>query len=321
MEQLTYTSIGLEKSDLMMLDLIAGIFKTSDGRFLENNNAAETADIVFLDVDTMDLGGDVSQTKDGQLLVSLSTNTALRDTEVYYLPKPLRALEVRKLLLRVSSDLQDKTEEKNYELAKVANSSSLLCALRPSVSQGKIEISAPHCPRIFVDREDRFIYVYDNLTRMSNYMTVEKDKININRLDDDNWENLALELFHQKLPLEKTLWQLSFTYSGEELLVSAKENEVFWLNRWPDFGRLKHTSEMMKLATRMVDKGVGLNELMDTWPKEVEQLIGFVNACYLCGWLEVKERLQENRPKVLKKESNYFLQTAVDLIRTRLGFS
>lgn len=86
--------------------------------------------------------------------------------------------------------------------------------------------------------------------------------------------------------VERLLWGLGMLTRGPHLLAALAGRQRFQLKHWPDFGALGTPGRFIKLAALLVRQSSTLAELAATSKMPREELIGFINACALCGLLK-----------------------------------
>jgi hypothetical protein len=87
--------------------------------------------------------------------------------------------------------------------------------------------------------------------------------------------------------LDELLWGLGLHGERSRLLPELPVNAAFKLRRWPDFGRIEHTPDHLKLASRLVRQKATVLELAMAAGLPVSNVNSFINACCLCDLVEV----------------------------------
>lgn len=88
--------------------------------------------------------------------------------------------------------------------------------------------------------------------------------------------------------LDAFLWRLGLHGEKNRLLPELPANASFKLRRWPDFGRIDHTPDHMRLAARLVRQKATVLELAMAAGLPVSHVNSFINACCLCELVEVQ---------------------------------
>lgn len=84
------------------------------------------------------------------------------------------------------------------------------------------------------------------------------------------------------------LWKLGLRVPHDQLHPDLSADGLFSLRRWPDFGRLPHRSEHLRLAARLARQEMSLADLGAQSGVEAAQIRPFINACALCDLLNAK---------------------------------
>lgn len=87
--------------------------------------------------------------------------------------------------------------------------------------------------------------------------------------------------------LDSLLWRLGLHGEKSRLLPELPVNASFKLRRWPDFGRIEHTPDHLRLAARLVRQKATVLELAMAAGLPVSNVNSFINACCLCELVEV----------------------------------
>jgi hypothetical protein len=91
----------------------------------------------------------------------------------------------------------------------------------------------------------------------------------------------------QPCKLDALLWRLGLHGEKSRLLPELPVNAWFKLRRWPDFGRIEHTADHLRLAARLVRQKATVLELAMAAGLAVSNVNPFINACCLCDLVEV----------------------------------
>ncbi|MGE4069968.1 MAG: hypothetical protein AB7E72_02235 [Lysobacterales bacterium] len=95
-------------------------------------------------------------------------------------------------------------------------------------------------------------------------------------------------------PLETLKWQLAMQLSFGLLVPGIADRRKFSLTRWPDFAKLKASPNQMRLAALVGSRDLSIEELLSRSQVARQDLIRFLNACEICGYL----RLETTDPAV-----------------------
>lgn len=108
----------------------------------------------------------------------------------------------------------------------------------------------------------------------------------ITPLNDSQAQSLIADGARQQ-PIDWLLWRTALRAPRDRLLPMLPENARFSLRRWPDFGRLKHDQGHMRMAARLTTASLGIQQLANSLHVSMESARAFINACALCGLIEV----------------------------------
>jgi hypothetical protein len=97
----------------------------------------------------------------------------------------------------------------------------------------------------------------------------------------------AGELVAHSCKLDELLWRLGLHGEKSRLLPELPVHAWFKLRRWPDFGRIEHTPDHVRLASRLVRQKATVLELAIAAGLPVSKANSFINACCLCDLIEV----------------------------------
>lgn len=94
----------------------------------------------------------------------------------------------------------------------------------------------------------------------------------------------------QVLPLSEWWWHTGVYFSRFGLFEKLnKKNQVFELTAWPDFGRLPHHANHIRIAALIGTKPFGTKSLKELTGAKPRQIISLINALWLMSALEVSE--------------------------------
>jgi len=103
-------------------------------------------------------------------------------------------------------------------------------------------------------------------------------------------------------PIDWLLWRTALRAPRDRLLPMLPENARFSLRRWPDFGRLKHDQGHMRMAARLTTSALGIHQLATSLRVPLESARAFINACALCGLIEVHAAAAPSPATVVRTE-------------------
>lgn len=88
-------------------------------------------------------------------------------------------------------------------------------------------------------------------------------------------------------PIDEALWQIGLITSTDGCDTTGKS---FRLTRWPDFARLPHRPEFLKLCALMGRTHRTVDALMDLGALRRDEVEHLLHACVLCGYVDVSSQ-------------------------------
>jgi len=314
MKKTIISSIGLQAHDRLILQSLISLFKADSHDFWYSENDAD-ANMLFIDTDT---NNPIPSKKVHQTHILLSSNPLASNAELS-LTTPLRAPSVRKTLLTLSQQItasSNPTTEHNHPEEHLA---ALLDLLVPEETRSATKISSIGCPTLVINRANKTVHINGELDHLQIYKSIKKTQLAQQRLSND--ASIQAEAGLTLYPAERAFWLLGSTLSSNELLLNLRRFRTFSLKRWPDFGKLPHTSTAIKLASRLMMKPSSINDLMKSPAITQQDVIAFINACYLCNWLKPVDIDMSYHPSITATSSTRTArpQGLFSLLRAKLG--
>lgn len=93
----------------------------------------------------------------------------------------------------------------------------------------------------------------------------------------------------QRSSADAVLWRIGLHGPADRMLSELPRTGAFKLRRWPDFGRLEHSAEHLRIAARLSRRESGLIELASSLGQAPKNITPFINACGLCDLLRVAQ--------------------------------
>ena len=119
------------------------------------------------------------------------------------------------------------------------------------------------------------------------------------------------------------LWKLGIFGPRNRFVSLIDANALLKLRRWPDFGRLEHNADHMRLAARLSRQFMDMTQMSVAINQPAEKIRPFLNACALCDLLvtqAVPETVARSAAiKSAQPESRY--KSLFQSIRSALNFS
>lgn len=210
---------------------------------------------------------------------------------------PIRAADLIELLNLVSSTLSCEAPQREWAGLSTTSETSIdgrdvfpvAVALRGlargagqsvySLQAGTVELHvAPASRTVFLARA----LDHDELSRLA----APGVSIGIRELPA-NHARALMGVGAQACKVDALLWRLGLHGEKSRLLPELPANAHFKLRRWPDFGRIEHTADHLRLAARLVRQKTTVLELALAASLPVSNINSFINACCLCELIEV----------------------------------
>jgi len=131
---------------------------------------------------------------------------------------------------------------------------------------------------------------------------------------------VAIALAERGKPLAQFLWSVGVHWSNNYLLPWLEDASTFRLKRWLDFRKIEHLPGHLDVAAHLTRTPADLDTIMDRTGVSRHVAVTFINACALCGYLEVTSN-QNSRttaavtPEIAQKRSLFAR------IRSKLGIT
>lgn len=93
----------------------------------------------------------------------------------------------------------------------------------------------------------------------------------------------------QRSSTDALLWSIGLHGPADRMLSELPRTGAFKLRRWPDFGRLEHSADHLRMAARLSRRESGLAELATSLGQAPDNVTPFINACALCDLLKVAQ--------------------------------
>ena len=150
---------------------------------------------------------------------------------------------------------------------------------------GKIELHVLHNPKIVLQSKELDAFEIAELAEL-------RDTVQVSEVPLE--EALRLQQNgHQRATMGSILWRLGVFGPRDRLVPIVSPESHFKLKRWPDFGRLEHTADHLRLAARLSRQFVGITDLAVAIAQPIERVRPFLNACVLCELMLVEPIARE----------------------------
>ena len=109
--------------------------------------------------------------------------------------------------------------------------------------------------------------------------------------DNPQWKEKA------KVTIMSCLWQMAIWTAQGRLVFPMTPQTVFNLKQWPNLTRLAPVPESMRLSAFLTKTSVNLNVLYKVMPLDMADILNYLAATYVTGYLVTDNRfsIQENK--------------------------
>lgn len=254
----------------------------------------ENADVMIIDVEST-VGGKIWErysTQDRKHCVVAVVNEASTLGVQYSITKPIRFRGLLDVLDNISTsrrwlseaghnngwqlkDEQVVVAPSHYKLLEILISKKLGHAMRVSV--GDVDL-------FVVDSAQNRCYLLADIERVYEACTSYEVEI---RTQPETQQQIELPLRSTQLfSLESFRWNVGLNAFGGKLLPEIANWRGYQLNHWPNFGGLNHLPGVHPQLAAYLSAGPGtVDSISETLGLNKSEVIDFLNACYLCGWL------------------------------------
>lgn len=101
--------------------------------------------------------------------------------------------------------------------------------------------------------------------------------------DNPQWKERA------KVTIMSCLWQMAIWTAQGRLVYPMTPHTVFTMKRWPNLTRLAPLAESMRLSAFLTKTSVNLNILYKVMPLEMGDILNYIAATYVAGFLVTDE--------------------------------
>jgi hypothetical protein len=232
---------------------------------------------------------------------------------------PVRPTEFLSLLNSISEQAthRPKAQSADVESGETSNSSAdfvhsddntplaLALALRAAAMNtsgkavrlqvGSIELHVLNSPKIVLQSKELDAFEISELAE-------RHDKVRVTEVPIEAALHLQ-QSGHQRATMGSILWRLGVFGPRDRLVPIVSSESQFKLKRWPDFGRLEHTADHLRLAARLSRQFVGVTDLAVAIAQPIEKVRPFLNACVLCELMLVEPVTHESPLKAVPQKT------------------
>ncbi|MFC4315000.1 hypothetical protein ACFPN2_38435 [Steroidobacter flavus] len=228
---------------------------------------------------------------------SLVEDVALAASGTSVIRDPIRASDLIELLNLVSSTLSLEVPPREW---------AALASTEDAAVDGRNAFPVAVALRGLARRDAQQVYALQAASVELNVVPETRSVLLTRPLDESGLARLAAPGVHisirewptsharlladtgaQSCKLDALLWRLALHGCKSRLLPELPPSAHFKLRRWPDFGRIEHTPDHLRLAARLVRQKMTVLELAIVTRLPVSTINAFINACCLIELLEV----------------------------------
>ena len=188
---------------------------------------------------------------------------------------------------------------------------TVLDVLASDMLQFPTRLQAEGVPPFVVDRPGGICFLSSKFQDLVGLASLDAKALSFEPITD----SAALEQGHNRVPLDAFMWFAGIRLSRGRLLSRLQGFPGFALSRWPDFGRLPYRTEHTRIATYLMRTPTTVDALVKGTKVNREDVVGFLNASLLCGWLKSAQPAKGERPRRVSDER----RSIIGRIRSRLG--
>lgn len=114
--------------------------------------------------------------------------------------------------------------------------------------------------------------------------------------DNPQWKEKA------KVTIMSCLWQMAIWTAQGRLIYPMTPQTIFTLKRWPNLTRLAHVPESMRLSAFLTKTSVNLNILYKVMPLEMPDILNYLAATHVTGFLATDSEFAGNQAQGVQGE-------------------
>lgn len=233
----------------------------------------------------------------------------------FILKKPVRGRQIIEVLKLLDQRLNGVSESDSDVGESIMSFTELVDG---AMAFESAEISGPGIPTIAVSQRNKKVWMSAPLCNFKFNNGGGFESARIRALGDfDVAEN---RVDGMAIAMQTALWEIATTASQGQLLQRLRNRDRFVLWRWPEFGLVPHSSLNSRLAAAFTSVPRTIGEVAQRLSVNRRDVVAFINACALCGWLEQHEReYVPAPPPAIQAEQHNRIGGALRLIRAKLG--
>lgn len=297
------------ETDAILLEFLLTLLEKQTGADWQLANDL-SGDIAVYDVDDK-AGLDIYQKRitdgSGPVPVAFSSDKDKVSAD-YYLVKPLRSadfLAVAKSIIEKHPDLGSDitTSQPVEQKTQMPGTRPAITIKRPTIKRlynllteeidtykNPVEIGFREVS-FFIDFSHKRFYCEHKLMLLSMLCKTDISNLQIKELSSYDLGKIENQL--EGRPLSELIWCCALLGSSGELINSIDENTALHLKRWPNLKSLVHLPRHITLTAFLSKHTATLAEIVSQTRVLQENVIDFINACKVMGYLDDQVSLND----------------------------
>ncbi|MGM0564917.1 MAG: hypothetical protein ACQES2_11345 [Pseudomonadota bacterium] len=115
--------------------------------------------------------------------------------------------------------------------------------------------------------------------------------------------------------LEELLWMIAYELSEGDLLFGAEETDVFKLHRWPNFTRIPHTDDCLRIAALVTRRATSVRLAAKVLNVPIQEVKRFYSAAKAAGYTNHLAEKAEVIQLDERRENNSFISSLLNKLK------
>ncbi|MCK5336506.1 MAG: response regulator [Gammaproteobacteria bacterium] len=304
------SSFCVPESDLILLEFLLSLLEKQTGCYWQLANDM-SGDIVIVDIDDpagLKLHEKLVTEPDAPVII---VSSADKVESGFSLNKPMRSAEFIKLAKTIMEKYPDlghekvKADKPQQDTNATSNTKVDTAIKRPSRKRlynlltkdkrgfkNPVEISHRDVS-LYVDCSSKQFFCEHRLMLLSILCKSDVDKLQIREVSTHEIQKIENEITGR--PLSELTWCCALLGSSGELIDNIDEQTPLHLQHWPDLKSLMHLPRHITLAAFMSKHTATIKEIAEHTQVLPENIIDFINACYVLGYLDEDTGKKESK--------------------------
>lgn len=332
-DQFTISVIGFADAEKIIVKSLINLIRLNDNTVWEYSENAKT------DAYILSCRGDegkkfIEQANDDIPIIVVGAKAELTNKNLTHVSEPLRSADLRNALLSISQFLQTGNQPA-AEPHPAETQTEIVETVQPAPAPPKAETQAELEPleTVLLDQNNEQSYEVSaddfsfSFSKKLNFFSSSKPLEYLKSMGGNSpftVKEISSDEFQAHLRgrtldnLFKLRWYLGNYVYNVRLYPELRQNTRYKLSFWPDFGKLDYHRHHARLSSLLLTRSLTFEEIKNQSSLTDNVIIGFVNACYLCGWLIIE---QDRRQTADAETPNKlpFDGTLINRLRKSLG--